>query len=393
MRAVEILQNHLDRSLADVHKKRRDAVCRAVQGLLAGGMLWLTALGRALPGASSDKHRIKAVDRLLGKEALQRQIPLFYKALAARLLRRAKAPVILIDWSALASKHYMLSAQVACDGRSLPLHNRVYPKSKLGNRQVQLEFLHELASILPNGRRPIIITDAGFRSPWFDAVSAMGWDFIGRIRNTTKVSTDHGWLAVARLHQLAGRGAKDLGRVRMRRMNPREYRLVLSAMPKIKGRKRTTRRGGIGRNKTDSQCSKGAREPWVLATSLSCSSVAIVGAYSTRMQIEESFRDAKNHRHGWSLRHARSDSAARLEVLLLIASLAFLAVQLVGRAVVLSGLHRQFQANTVMHRRVLSFFVLGRHALRRQLDITRAALLACMTQVIEIIALNGALII
>jgi hypothetical protein len=43
-----------------------------------------------------------------------------------------------------------------------------------------------------------------------------------------------------------------------------------------------------------------------------------VQLYRQRMQIEETFRDLKCHRWGFGLRYARCNSAARLEVLLLL---------------------------------------------------------------------------
>jgi Transposase DDE domain len=391
MRPDEVLQKDLDCSLQQVHKRRRDAVWRAVHGVVAGGKLWLTALGRSLSGRTSDKHRIKAADRLLGNKALHNQIALFYRALAKRLLKHIKQPLIVIDWTALGSRHYILSAQLCCDGRSLPVYNRVYPKKKHGNPREQRQFLRGLATILPNDSKPIIITDAGFRSPWFNAVSARGWDFIGRIRNRTKVLGDHGWIAVKHLHELAGSQPRDLGWRWLPRTKPRVYRLVLSKVPLLKGRKRMTRRGFVGRNSTDSKRSSGAREPWLLATSLSSSSSSIVRTYGLRMQIEQSFRDAKNHRHGWSLHHVRSESVKRLEVLLLIASLALIVVQMVGRAACRCDLQRHFQANTVTHRRVLSFFVLGQHVLRRRLSLPPAALLQALREAISAVSFNSSL--
>ena len=83
------------------------------------------------------------------------------------------------------------------------------------------------------------------------------------------------------------------------------------------------------------------------------------------MQIEENFRDLKNHRFGWSLRHVRSGSAKRLNVLLLIAALAMLVTLLLGRLAEQRGHHRRYQSNTITDRRVLSFFVLGRLILER----------------------------
>lgn len=393
MRATKLLQNQLDSSLGAVHRRRRDAIWRGVAGVVSGGKLWLTALGRSLPGRTSDKHRIKAADRLLGNERLHSQITLFYRALAKRLLRHIKNPIVAVDWSQLDAGHYILSAQLCCDGRALPLYNRAYPKSKVGNAQVQQEFLRAMAAIVPVDARPIIITDAGFRSPWFDAVSALGWDFIGRIRNTTKVYSELGWIPVKRLHNLAGGSSRDLGWLSMRRSKPREYRLVLSKLPKLKGRKRVTTKGTAGRNTQDRRCSSGAREPWLLATSLSSDPNTIVRAYGLRMQIEQCFRDVKNHRRGWSLRHVQSKSIKRLEVLLLIAALACVVVQMVGRAAASCGLQRRFQANTVMGRRVLSFFVLGRHVVRSRLSLSRAILLESLNAAVLVIALNSILVV
>jgi hypothetical protein len=298
VRTTLVLQNQLEHSLVEVHKRRRDAVWRAVEGLVAGGKLWLTALGRALPGGTSDKHRVKAVDRLLGNQAIQDQLLLFYRALATRLLTQTRSPVVAVDWTSLGTDHYALSAQLCCEGRSLPLYNQVYSRRRVGNSRVHKQFLRELAAVIPNDCKPVIITDAGFRTPWFDAVAALGWDFIGRIRDTTKVLSSHGWISSKSLHRLATGQPRDFEWQWLPRYRPRQYRLVLSSSPKLKGRKRKTRSGTIGHKTTDIKSSSAAREPWLLATSLSCGCRAVLRAYGLRMQIEQSFRDAKNHRHG-----------------------------------------------------------------------------------------------
>ncbi|MGD4910011.1 transposase, partial [Xanthomonas citri pv. citri] len=48
-------------------------------------------------------------------------------------------------------------------------------------------FLHQLRRMIPDDVRPILVTDAGFRTPWFRAVSAMGWEWVGRLRGRTQV--------------------------------------------------------------------------------------------------------------------------------------------------------------------------------------------------------------
>jgi hypothetical protein len=99
MRALGILQKKLAGGLDFMHAKRVAAFWRAIEGLLGGQRLWLTAVGLSLPGRCSDKHRIKAVDRLVGSAAMQTAVPKLYAALAAFLLQHIRRPVILVDWT------------------------------------------------------------------------------------------------------------------------------------------------------------------------------------------------------------------------------------------------------------------------------------------------------
>ena len=82
------------------------------------------------------------------------------------------------------------------------------------------------------------------------------------------------------------------------------------------------------------------------------------------MQIEETFRDAKSHRFGWSLGHVRLSTPQRTTALLVLAALAIVVVTLVGMAAERNGLHRAYQANT-SKKRVLSFFSLACAIIRR----------------------------
>lgn len=87
------------------------------------------------------------------------------------------------------------------------------------------------------------------------------------------------------------------------------------------------------------------------------------------MKIEETFRDTRNHRFGWSFEDARSQSNERILVLLMVAVLGVTAITLLGQAAESQGLERNFQANrTTRARRVLSLFYLGRNVLNRGED-------------------------
>lgn len=370
MRSIEILKEKLTEGFEFLHAKRQGALWRAVEALMVGGRLWLTALGRDMPGLAQEKHRIKAIDRLLGSAAIQAGLPRLHRALAHFLLRRVARPVLLVDWTGCGPNQYLLRVGVPFKGRSILLHGVVVEHAKLGSPTVHARFLRELATILPAGCRPIVVTDAGFFHHWFKQVTALGWDFIGRIRGNYCLRIHGKKMRIRDVYRLASKRPIDLGigEVGANRRIPR--RLVLSAKPKRKNRKRRTRLGKKGKSGTDRKQSKGAKEPQLIATSLSCSAKKIVEIYAERMQIEESFRDLKSHRFGWDFSSSRSKKVERLQVLLMIAMLAAVAVLMLGTAAEERKLERQFQANTLRKRRVLSLFSLGRRIVKAGIELT-----------------------
>lgn len=392
MRACAILQAQLREGAEILHLKQWAALWRAVTGLLEGGQLWLTALGRSLPGATADKHRIKAVDRLLGSAALQRAVPKLYAALATVLLRRIRRPIILIDWTGGGSSaFYILSAALPFAGRALPLLSRTFPLARKCSPKAEQEFLLELAKLIPAHCHPILVTDAGFHTGWFDEIERLRWHYIGRIRGRKKVLRNDILLPLEDLHALAGKKAKSLENCflrSIRNMVHRPFRLVLSAKPKLKGRHRITTLGTKGRNTADRQRSAAAREPLLLVTSLTEPAKVIVAMYSNRMQIEETFRDFKSHRYGWSLEDMRCKSPARVDTLLLIAALATVAMHLIGLAAFQCRLNRALQANTERRRRVFSTVFLARLVIRNGLhsEISHSHLRDALEQLNKITA-------
>ena len=84
------------------------------------------------------------------------------------------------------------------------------------------------------------------------------------------------------------------------------------------------------------------------------------------MQIEEAFRDLKNTRNGFSLRHNRSVTKARLEIALLVGSLAIFLLMMIGFSIRKTKLAYSFQANTCKTQTVLSYFTLGWQYLQRE---------------------------
>ena len=100
------------------------------------------------------------------------------------------------------------------------------------------------------------------------------------------------------------------------------------------------------------------------------------------MQIEESFRDQKSQTYGLGSEAHRTYKRERLEVLLLLAALANWLHYMIGLAAELAGKHLQFQANSIKHRRVLSFNYLGmRLSKAAQLGLTEEEIQAARRQV------------
>lgn len=351
------------------HAARANALVRVVRGLLAGGRLSLTELGRSLDGPAKVKHQIKAVDRLLGNEHLHRERDGIYRAIAHTLLASCTRPVIIVDWSdfELGRQWQMLKAAVPVGGRAVSLYERVFSFKRYNSPGAHREFLRALRGILPESCRPIIVTDAGFRGPWFREVESYGWDWVGRIRNTIKYYSEQTarWRFTNSLYPQATARTTYVGDIVLSPRHQYRFRLYLlrAYAPRLG---RPPRRGPRGSNPTLYR--KLHRAPWLLATSLPHGRGAerrVEKLYRQRMQIEETFRDLKCHRWGFGLRYARCNTRARLEVLLLLAALASLVAWLVGLAGRALQWHRSLQANTERSREVLSTFFIGRQLLRQ----------------------------
>ncbi|NRQ42382.1 transposase [Rheinheimera sp. YQF-2] len=149
---------------------------------------------------------------------------------------------------------------------------------------------------------------------------------------------------------------------------------VLMKTP-AKGRKLLNRFGQSRLDKPSRDAAAASREPWLLATSLPTDSAAqaqaVANCYASRMQIEEGFRDQKSTRFGLGMSLHESRCHQRLAVLVLIGTLALFAMSFIGVAAEQAGLTKRFQANTIKHRRVLSYcYIAGRLIHQSELRIT-----------------------
>jgi hypothetical protein len=346
-----------------VHATRLKAVIDAVAAVTLAGRLGVGPMGRHFVGATTAKHSIKRFDRLLSNEHLVEELPDLYRALAHRIIEPNQRVVVLLDWTHVYGVFHALVAAVSFRGRAMVVLSEVFPEKRLGSPAAQKRFLRRLKTVLPDGSEAIVVTDAGFHGDVFREARNLGWHFIGRIRGTGTMRQGNDFLTKDELYRRATRVAKDVGTCHLYKHRPIPVRVVLIRKP------RRNRRSKPSRNKETLAYRKSCRDPWLLVTSLErpVSAQAIVDLYARRMQIEETFRDAKSHRFGWSFGALRSRSKARLAVLLALASIAMLAVILVGFSTEQNGTHRQLQANT-SKRRVLSLFTVGKTMLARGVE-------------------------
>jgi hypothetical protein len=379
MRASGVLQRCLSSALSPMHALRRQTLLAAVESLLAGRRLVLMDLARSWIGAERVRAPLKRLDRLLSNRRLCAEREAIYAAMARWLVRHPH-PVILVDWSDLKDDKswHLLRAAVPVGGRSLTLLEMVFPGREQGAPQAERRFLQRLKAILPVDACPILVTDAGFRAPWFRAVSELGWWWVGRLRHRTLVkpvdvaNTPEQWVPCRALYVLASTTPRDLGLMDTVRSAPWVCRMIIYGKAAC-GRKHRTRKGEIARGTASRKHAHREREPWLLVVSpqLQLTARQLTALYRRRMQIEASFRDLKSHRYGNAFEDSLTRKGSRLEILLLLNALATFASWLAGLACEASGLD-QWLAPRRCRRRLYSVLRVGREALVRRWPIGMA---------------------
>ena len=382
MRATSTLFRFLSQFLTTLPPRLLKTVEPMLEAIWRGKELTLTGIGRNLPGRARVKHKIKRVYRLLSNPTLHHAFNHLFAALAAMLIEPGSRPMLLVDWTCFDNEHYALVASIPHDGRAIPIYLEVHPIKDYATAAVERAFLNTLhRQILPKGCRPVLITDAGFRNPWFAHVRSLGWDFVGRLCGNVTLqplaATCEVWLRREVFFVHATATPTELGLFRCARTNPLTARLVTVHY-------RTPRRPSQKRSQNRKKGSKGekyrkqANEPWLLITSLHAvvfDAAAIVDLYSLRMQIEETFRDDKNRDSGVGLDASRSTNPKHLCALRWLGALTTVLTHTVGQVGELLGIHRHYQSNTTSDRRVLSLPFLGRQILqhedRRRLSMKR----------------------
>lgn len=365
MHAKQVCHKIMNKALDWMHTLRRGSLNACVLAAIDGRRLSVTGLGRAIDSQAKEKHCIKRADRLLSNTNLYREHRDIYHTFTHLIVGATHRPVILVDWSDMdaCKRHFLLRAAIALEGRTLTLYEEVHTLATKEKPKVHKAFLKRLKDMLPPTCCPILVSDAGFRTPWFKAVEMMGWDWVGRIRNRHMIKhpENSDWIDCKTYYKYAAKTPKYLGQVQLTRQNPIDCELVVY-QGKCKGRIKKNQFGERDRSAHSKKNADREREPWLLATSLNVTSklaTHVVSIYKTRMQIEEGFRDNKSVRYGLGFELNQTQNTRRLQILLLIASLATFILWNLGTMAKQSGQHWQYQANSIKDRNVLSVIYLG----------------------------------
>lgn len=370
MQVEDILSKHLSKVM---HKKRLSTLSLLVGSLFNAKFFSLTGLGRALKTAAQERSAIRRVDRFLGNKLLQKDRIDIYRTICGLIVGVSIRPLIIVDWSTIPNQNnHLLRAALVTSGRALTLYEEVHPEKKYTNPKVHIRFLMKLKSMLDDGVKPIIISDAGFGTPWFKAVQGLDWDYVGRIRGNKycRLKDSATWTPIIRLHKDATATPTLLGDIELCKEHGFKtilYRYKGTAL----GRKNKSKRGNIKQTNQSKKHAKANKEPWLLVSSLQINSQTakkVVKIYNFRMQIEEGFRDLKSTKYGFGFEHVNTVHIYRLNVFFLIAMLASFLAWVIGWLAEKVNLQAQYQANSTKGKRVLSLFYLGYRIILRVKD-------------------------
>lgn len=202
--------------------------------------------------------------------------------------------VLLVDETKLGNHLSVMMVGVAYEQRCIPLVWRCYQTHE-GQVKLIETLLQRIASAVTFSHPPLVQADRGIgTSPaLMRVVSALGWRYLFRVQNHTKVRTSkHHFVALDRLVHQPGQQWTGHGVVFKQRGRVLAHVHVLWA--------------------------KGQAEPWCLVTN----DPLVVGDwYAVRVWQEEGFRDLKSG--GWQWQRSRVWQPAHADRLVLVLALAY----------------------------------------------------------------------
>ena len=323
----------------DLHAKRILSMAHATVGVVAAGVLGITAIGKGMAAARGvkTKHAVKQVDRFLSNMRIDLDVllPLWVEFM---LLDRTDAWINL-DWTdADADDHTTLVASLQEDrGRSTPLMWLTVKKSELeGRKFAHVEaLLTQLRAAIPTSvKRAFVVADREFGNrTMYTILDTLKFDYVLRFRQDVNVTSWDGETRKAADWQRATGKLRSMMSASVTVDEQRVGKVVIVRDAKMK-------------------------DVWCLAASDPDLDPKVIKAqYGRRFQTEETFRDLKDPRFGMGLRFCSIETPARRDKILLLGVLAQAMVTLLGIAGERCGLDRYLKTNTSKERQ---------HSLMRQ---------------------------
>jgi hypothetical protein len=354
----------------DLRLSQAKTLSELVAATVHVGRVSLAAIGRLLTGPAAAKHRIKrtwrfvANDRVVISDAMSglvRQLAQRYRKLQRRGRRRRSPLLIAFDWTEIRNFHTLMAAAVQ-RGRAVPLLWATYPEWVLHKSQNNLEegLLHLLRDLIPEEVEVILLADRGFgRTELARTCQRLRLRYLIRITPDVWVECPsyRGNLKDYPVRKGIQRLLKD---VQYRKKDPVTQHVAIYWKPHLP---------------------KKRDEPWFLMTDLKRKVEVLTTLYGKRMTVEELFRDGKNKRNGWSLRHTKITKAERLDRLLLILAMAYWL--LVGIGLVARQRYRPSMWCSTNREKECSVFTIGRLMIDRMKLTAAMAFVAVAAAIIE----------
>jgi hypothetical protein len=296
----------------DLRKSQAKTLADLTAAAMRVGRVSLTALGRQLAGPTACKHRIKRTWRFCANQrvvvadamrGLVRRLLKRRRAKPGKYRRKVKPLLVAFDWTDLRHFHTLMAAAVM-KGRAVPLLWATCTKWKLTKSQNNLEegLLWLLRDLIPPGVPVVLLADRGFgRTELAKLCRRLDFRYVVRIKPDVWVE---GPQHTGKLKDYPVKKGMAVvwHSVRYRQDDPVTQHVVIRWKEGLPPKR---------------------DEPWFLMTDLRRGAVALTDLYGQRMTVEELFRDDKNKRNGFALRHTKITKPGRIDRLLLVLALAY----------------------------------------------------------------------
>lgn len=312
-------------------------------GILQSRSVHLSKVAAKIPGNADVLSTARRLSRFLDNGSVD--VREWYAPIARYWLeyigRTAGQIRLIVDGTKIGGHHQLLMVSLAWRKRSIPIA-WTWVRCVKGHSGVakQLALLSHVRSLMPAQIVVFLVGDTEFETiTLMRQLENWGWSYVLRQRASTQVYLNGAWQAFGTLVSKAGQSIW-VEQTRLTFKYAHHTNLLAYWKP-------------------------GEDEPWLLATNLPASHIALK-AYGYRMWIEEMFADLKGH--GFDLEASRLTSFLRLSRLTLAVALLYVWMMITGSRVIKNSWRSQVDRSD---RRDLSVFQIGLRFVERLITNAR----------------------